>query len=912
MDERKRTYIHTTVEPYRLSLGRFSFFLIFVPICFLLAVVSGVRAEIAGTITSVSSFKKSWTLNTFEVEALGLEEKENKDLSTPDKISFSAIYLSKTKVDKDIPLKLSVRISSTQSFNSNTFEKITAGCTQCRYPDCRPLWGDYSFEGPCYSRFKNGYLNFRAWDRNRNRCRFGGVSEFSVSGYYISVVSEKLSYSMPREHWDEVKNRHIELANALARKVMNPNGMIFDVTANRLLTKGDSVSFGRNYKTQRGQTAKIKLNSDGIDTTIIIRPNTEIRIVKKFKKNKRSGIYLLFGRIWSLFKGKKKGKYAVETFNSVAAVEGTAFETAYDQATGKTTVSVSEGVVRFECKNGDDAPLMVKAGMQASLDKSCNLTTTTIDPANIKSVVNTTVIPDTPVNLSSGGTTVNVNNTGSSNDGRVKPIADAYVYAYSYRNWNKANWGKHTILETGWHPTGGEKRAYLKFDLTGVDSKDVNKATLKLFHNHTGGNGSLAIGIHAVSSTWREGSGTYHSGQTEKPAAAGEISWVAQPSFSPYQSANFKPGSATNKHIEVDITQLVKQWLAGTANNGLVLKVAGNLNKNLPESSYGFYSREYKDADKRPVLVLSGSSVPDTPAGNKHPLGDITRISDHPQAAKNIRGVPCGTDRAFVYSMIQSILERDPSQGEVAKLVQELQNGLSRKDLVVRLFQSREYTKGGFEAYRDAFQAVLGREPQPHEFKTFPRTWPYMMAVGLFETDEYRNLCPGNDDIDKPVQEKGYNPLNDTGMGVPSEVQSTGKTDDLVKKYQKQLFPDSRKDPEKKQQAVYEQPSDYTGGGVGSTSKPIEDDKKIDEMDTSVANVGELECAKNAQQAYKQYIEAYNRLNYFMSRGRGDEPGAQTAYESYKFYKDCYELINPPATSTNEDATDNYHKQQPQ
>jgi hypothetical protein len=197
----------------------------------------------------------------------------------------------------------------------------------------------------------------------------------------------------------------------------------------------------------------------------------------------------------------------------------------------------------------------------------------------------------------------------------VESVADSHVYAYSYRNWNKANWGAYNILGAGWHPTGGEKRTYLKFDLSGVDPNSVGKATLKLFHYHTGGNNSLSLGVHRVTGTWQEGGGTYHSGQTEKPAAPGEISWVNQPSFNPYQSANFTPGPGTNNYIEVDITKLVKQWLSGVPNNGLVLKATGNLTHNTPISVYGFYSREDKDKSKHPVLVLSGSGWVQQPGG---------------------------------------------------------------------------------------------------------------------------------------------------------------------------------------------------------------------------------------------------------------------------------------------------------
>ena len=142
-----------------------------------------------------------------------------------------------------------------------------------------------------------------------------------------------------------------------------------------------------------------------------------------------------------------------------------------------------------------------------------------------------------------------------------------------------------------------------------------------------------------------------------------------------------------------------------------------------------------------------GSSGSNTQVGTQHPLGDITRITDYPQAAKNITGAPCGIDRTFVFSLFQCILERDPEKKELDEQVRNLQSGMSRKEMVIRFFKSKEYLnkmKSGRESYKDAFQAVLGRNPSSEEISAFPRTWPFMMAMKLFDTEEYRNLCQPN------------------------------------------------------------------------------------------------------------------------------------------------------------------------
>jgi len=481
-------------------------------------------------------------------------------------------------------------------------------------------------------------------------------------------------------------------------------------------------------------------------------------------------------------------------------------------------------------------------------------------------------------------------------DMKIEPVADSHVYAYSYRNWNKANWGKYGSLGAGWNPTGGEKRTYLKFDISGVDPKNVGKATLKLFHYHTGGNNSLSVGIHRVTGTWQEGGGTYHSGQTEKSAAPGEISWVAQPPFSPYQSANFTPGPGANNYIEVDITQLVKQWLSGVPDNGLVLKVAGSLSGGTPESSYGFYSREHTDKSKRPVLILSASSTSATPTGHKKPVKDY----------KSIVGVPCGTDREFVYSMFQCIFERDPEKKEVDEQVRDLQNGMSRKDIVVRFFKSDEYNSKFYDSktdghywtvqtwnsfYKDVYQAVFGLNRNFNN-SVFPKTYHHRVVAQLFDTEEYRNLCPG----------KGseYNPLKDPGVGISDKKQSKDKIDDLIKQYHDQKYPDTKKDNDQKKGAVYDQSPDYTDGSIGDKSTPVEDKKITDKPDTDVINTPARKCADNVKDAYQQYLRAYNKITQLMQQGESDTPRAQRAYENYKFYKDCYEAVEKaPAPSDN-------------
>ncbi len=214
------------------------------------------------------------------------------------------------------------------------------------------------------------------------------------------------------------------------------------------------------------------------------------------------------------------------------------------------------------------------------------------------------------------------------NEKRIRCSADAYVYAYSYRNWNRSNRGKYDQLRAGRHPVGGESRTYIRFDLSGVNPADVGKAILVLHHFQTTGGNGVDLGIFRVTASWLEGSDTYHSGSVEKTAGPGELSWVQQPPSDPYPVASFNPGTGMQDTTTVDITPLVRQWTQGTPNFGLMIKPMGNVSGNSGESVYLFASRERnpdldppKGTFKGPILVISkgapGQPFSSHPGGNQ-------------------------------------------------------------------------------------------------------------------------------------------------------------------------------------------------------------------------------------------------------------------------------------------------------
>jgi hypothetical protein len=77
---------------------------------------------------------------------------------------------------------------------------------------------------------------------------------------------------------------------------------------------------------------------------------------------------------------------------------------------------------------------------------------------------------------------------------------------------------------------------------------------------------------------------------------------------------------------------------------------------------------------------------------------------------------PCAANRVFVTSLYQSILNRQPDAGGLNYWTGRLNSGQTKKWLIAQLFKSREYTgsrKSNREFVRDAYQAILGRQPEP-------------------------------------------------------------------------------------------------------------------------------------------------------------------------------------------------------
>lgn len=116
------------------------------------------------------------------------------------------------------------------------------------------------------------------------------------------------------------------------------------------------------------------------------------------------------------------------------------------------------------------------------------------------------------------------------------------------------------MLGAGWNPTGGEKRSFIQFDVSGIDLGKVSSARLRLYRYHLAGNGAKPLGVYRVTEPWAEGRGTY------KPASAalpGEITWLNQPGYDPRTSTSFSSVDPQPVFVEVDVTWLIEAWTSG-------------------------------------------------------------------------------------------------------------------------------------------------------------------------------------------------------------------------------------------------------------------------------------------------------------------------------------------------------------
>ena len=172
---------------------------------------------------------------------------------------------------------------------------------------------------------------------------------------------------------------------------------------------------------------------------------------------------------------------------------------------------------------------------------------------------------------------------------QAPPSADTFSYSGS----PNFNYGAYPILAV---QQGAN--TYLKFNLSTLPSgPSVTKATLRLYVDAVGGNGSFDV--FQLNSSWSEGTLTYNNAPALGSSATGNHPIPIS-------------GSSLNQFVVVNITTLVNNWVNGSiANNGVALGLIGSA------GSFSFDSKESLFTSHQPELeiVLNGPAGPQGPPG---------------------------------------------------------------------------------------------------------------------------------------------------------------------------------------------------------------------------------------------------------------------------------------------------------
>ncbi|NNJ86769.1 MAG: DNRLRE domain-containing protein [Akkermansiaceae bacterium] len=489
-------------------------------------------------------------------------------------------------------------------------------------------------------------------------------------------------------------------------------------------------------------------------------------------------------------------------------------------------------------------------------------------------------------------------------DDALTPIADSHVYAYNYRNWNLCNLGAYEILGAGHSAIGGDKRTYLKFDLSRLAIPSGQRVKLRLFHYHTGGRRPGKLAIYPVTSAWKEGRGTYHSGSMEQIAPPGEISWVRQPSINWKPAATFQPDTVANKFIEVDVTDLIKSWKAGQANHGMVIAPVRNEGGANLDYAFGFYSREYKDADKRPALVIGTS----TNTGNTVNTGNTNGDDPPPPPPTGALQVRAGhkqikKDQTFHLPVWLDFPKTFPRTRDGRINVANLNIEIHYNPNVIRagsttlkgnilgnaLFQANSRQAGviklGFATKKGIMlSGTLAQLPFQAVGQPGQRS-PVSIKVTTVNDDKGRSpqvkVVHGYVQIlnKAVIGDINGNGIIDAGDALSALKMSVGLIpQDLI------LNIDQKDQVTSNDARLLLKKAVQGGGTVPQTPTPATTTSN-QKTPPNVANV----TSADAKRAYQEYIAAYNKMTSLMAKGQGDTPAAQQAYAAYKAAKDRYE-----------------------
>jgi hypothetical protein len=210
-----------------------------------------------------------------------------------------------------------------------------------------------------------------------------------------------------------------------------------------------------------------------------------------------------------------------------------------------------------------------------------------------------------------------------------------------------ANYGTDDVMYTyleGW--SGGEVRPMMRFDLSSVPAgQTLGRAVLRVFRvGQEGMNAPTPITVRAISRAWNEASVSWGNAQTG-------TAWTTPGGDAFADGVAFTiPAYTTPGMIEIDITNIVRDWLSGTrANNGLLFDLGTQ-----SDVTFYFATRESANTAQRPSLLLELQSAAPQ---NRAPVFDvITDRTITAGAALNVTARAVDPDNnAVTYSLIGAV-----------------------------------------------------------------------------------------------------------------------------------------------------------------------------------------------------------------------------------------------------------------
>ena len=137
------------------------------------------------------------------------------------------------------------------------------------------------------------------------------------------------------------------------------------------------------------------------------------------------------------------------------------------------------------------------------------------------------------------------------------------------------------------NPAGCHNKVLMKFDLSAYAGDTATNAILKLYHFwHNPHNAAVPSELYAVTETWEESSWVFSD--------------IVTYNTSSYVSPNIEHTTVDN-WVEIDITTLVNEWLAGTTTNEGFIIIPNSETKLA-----SFHSKDHSEASEHPHLLLTG------------------------------------------------------------------------------------------------------------------------------------------------------------------------------------------------------------------------------------------------------------------------------------------------------------------